>query len=447
MYSKLFRSFIFPLMELSQGTKIQKYLKWLEKTQWWKQPSEIKELQNKKLRALIRHAYENVPYYHKLFRKLNLKPDDIEREEDLRKLPILRKEDIRKNFSELLARDFKRWKPKLNATSGSTGEPLKYYITMDSISIGWASGFRAWGSGYKLGDKYAMLGGSSLVPKNITLKKRIRYLFERALPLTSLYMTEEKMREYARKLEEFKPKFIRGYPSALFILAKYLHENDYNDIRPRAVFTTAETLLPYQRKVIEDVFGCDVYDGYGCRDGNANAMECVEHTGYHIAAEQVIMEFVSMKDGEHVSPGEMGEIIATDLHNYAMPFIRYAVEDVAVPSDEICPCGRGLPLLKSIEGRVFDIIKLKDGTMLSGVPLTDELDSMESVKQYQIIQESEDEIIVKIVKEKGYAEEDTKRILRMLREGVGEEMNIKIEFVNEISTTKAGKRRYIISKV
>jgi len=170
MYSKLFRSFIFPLMELSQGTKIQKYLKWLEKTQWWK-PSEIKELQNKKLRALIRHAYENVPYYHKLFRKLNLKPDDIKREGDLQKLPILRKEDIRKNFSELLARDFMRWKPKLNATSGSTGEPLKYYITMDSISIGWASGFRAWGwEAYKLGDKYAMLGGSSLVPKNITLK-------------------------------------------------------------------------------------------------------------------------------------------------------------------------------------------------------------------------------------------------------------------------------------
>ena len=159
------------------------------------------------------------------------------------------------------------------------------------------------------------------------------------------------------------------------------------------------------------------------------------------------MELVSMKDGEHVSPGEMGEIIATDLHNYAMPFIRYAVEDIAVPSDEICPCGRGLPLLKSIEGRVFDIIKLKDGTMLSGVPITGELDDMESVKQYQIIQESEDEMIVKIVKEKSYTEEDTKRILRMLRERVGEEMKIKIEFVDEILTTGAGKRRYIISKI
>ena len=132
MYSKLFRCVIFPLMEFSQGTKIQKYLKWLEKTQWWK-PSEIKELQDKKLRALIRHAYENVPYYHKLFRKLHLKPDDIKEEEDLQKLPILRKEDIRKNFSELLARDFKRWKPKLNATSGSTGEPLKYYLSLIHI--------------------------------------------------------------------------------------------------------------------------------------------------------------------------------------------------------------------------------------------------------------------------------------------------------------------------
>ena len=206
-------------------------------------------------------------------------------------------------------------------------------------------------------------------------------------------------------------------------------------------------MLPYQRKVIEDVFGCDVYDGYGCRDGNANAMECVEHTGYHIAAEQVIMEFVSMKDGEHVSPGEVGEIIATDLHNYAMPFIRYAVEDVAVPSDEICPCGRGLPLLKSIEGRVFDIITLKNGTMLSGLPLTDELDHMESIKQYQIFQKSENELIVKIVRRKIYTQEDTKRILNALRRHTRGEMKIKIEFVDEIPTTGAGKRRYIISNM
>ncbi|RLI74710.1 hypothetical protein DRP04_14375 [Archaeoglobales archaeon] len=260
-------------------------------------------------------------------------------------------------------------------------------------------------------------------------------------------MTDEKIERYVQELKRFKPKFIRGYPSALFIFAKYLDENNIHDIQPKAVFTTSETLLSYQRRFIQDVFGCDVYDGYGCRDGNANAMECVEHTGYHVASEQVIMEFV--RNGEGVSE-DMGEIVVTDLHNYAMPFIRYAVGDVGTPTDETCSCGRGLPLLKSIEGRVLDIITLEDGTMLSGEALImciSNLSVAKSVKQYQIIQESESKLVVKIVKGEAYTPRDSRNILSALRNHVGDKMDIRIEFVDNIPTTRAGKRQYVISKV
>jgi len=448
VYSKLFRGILFPIMEISQGTKIQSYLKWLNKTQWWR-PKELEDLQNKKLRALIKHAYENVPYYHRLFRKLNLKPEDIKTKEDLQKLPLLTKEEIRKNFSDLLAKDFKKWQPKQNATSGSTGEPLKYYTTIDSISMGWAVGYRAWGwAGYKIGDKLVKLGGSSLVPSSLTFKKRLRYCLERVLPLPSTDMTEETLDRYALSISKFKPEYIRGYPSSLFILAKFLAKSDYN-IQPKAIFTTAETLLPSHRRFIQDVFNCDVLDGYGCRDGSANAMECVEHSGYHMASELVIMEFI--KDGEHVSPGEAGEIVATDLHNYAMPFIRYAVGDVGVPSDEQCSCGRGLPLVKSIEGRVINMIKLKDGTLLSGLPFTDIFEEIEykkegSIRKYQIVQENKDLIVVKIVRGENFTDDDMKKIIEFIRDIV-KDLEIKIEFVDEIPSTKSGKRLFVVSKV
>lgn len=450
MYPTLFRNVIFPVMEFSQGTKIQKYLKWLEKTQWWK-PEELEELQNKKLRALIRHAYENVPYYHNLFRKLNLKPEDIKTKEDLKKLPILTKDEIRKNFIELLAKNFEKWKPLQNATSGTTGEPLKYYITIDSASIRWASGFRAWGwAGYKLGDKRATLAGASLVPSNIPFKKRLRYLFERNLPLSAFNLTEEAMAQYAQKLRHFKPKFIRGYPTALSIFAKYLDENNIYDLRPQAIFTTAETLFPHQRKIIENAFGCEVFDGYGCVDGNANAMECNEHI-YHIASEQVVMEFV--KKGERVYHNELGEVVVTDLYNYAMPFIRYAPGDVAIPSDEQCPCGRGLPLIKSIEGRTWDLIITRSGRIIYPIlipymfyPNPNNPKEIKGIKQYQVVQETKEKLLIKIVKESG-CEEDFGYILQNFRKFIGDEMDLEVSFVESIPPEKSGKVRLVVSKV
>ena len=431
-------------MEFSQGTKIQKYLKWLEKTQWWRH-KELEELQNKKLRALIKHAYENVPYYHQLLRGLNLKSDDIKTVEDLQKLPILTKAEIRRNFSDMLAKDPEKWMPRLNATSGSTGEPLRYYITKDNLSIGWASGFRAWGwAGYALGDKRATLAGTSLIPKESPeLNKRVRWFLERNLPLSAVDMNGEKIAAYVKMLRQYKPKFVRGYPSALYIFANFLKKEGISDIKPKAVFTTAEMLLQPYRELIEEQFGCEVFDGYGCRDGGANAMECSEHR-YHISIEQVVMEFV--KADEQVSSGEPGEIIATDLHNYAMPFIRYAVGDVGTPLDERCSCGRNLPLMKSIEGRTTDIIIFGNGVMLSGPALTLVFKDR-NIEQYQVIQESKNELIIKIVKGSNYTENDTNHILKIIKGHVGEEVDIKIEFVNNIQTTKTGKHRFIISKV
>jgi phenylacetate-CoA ligase len=444
MYSAIARHILYPVAERLLGTNLLKHSRELEETQWWP-PEQLRELQNEKLRALIKHAYENVPYYHRVFQERGLADRDIRTIEDLSKLPVLTKDDIRRNFQALMANDFKKWRPVPAATGGSTGEPLRYYITLDTASINWAGMFRGWGwAGYRLGDKRATLGGSSLVPdKPPTFLERARRIGERNLPLSAAGMDENKMAAYVSKLKKYKPKFLYGYPSAIYTFADYLAGRGINDIRPQAVFTTAEVLLPHHRQGIEEQFGCKVFDQYGCYDGGAQALECPAHHGLHISAEKAVMEFV---DGNKtpVAPGKVGEILATDLHNYAMPFIRYAIGDMGTLSTKPCPCGRGLPLLSSLEGRTTDRIVFSNGVVLSGPALTLVFKDCR-IKQYQVIQKAGDRLLVKVVKGEGYTERDTEHFLGIIKAHAGKSIGIETEFVDEILPTKAGKYKFIIS--
>jgi len=446
MYSIIARHVLYPVGEAFLGTRMLKYLKELEKTQWWS-PERLRELQNDKLRALIKHAYENVPYYHRTFQEKGLTVNDIQAVGDLQKLPVLTKDIIRKNFSELLAKNSNKRRPFLNATGGSTGEPLKYYIDAEATSINWAGTFRGWKwAGYKLGDQRATLAGASLVPdKPPSLIKRLRWLGERDRPFSAVHIDNEKMALYADKISAFKPAFLRGYPSALYSFANYLRKNNLRSIKPKAIFTTAEMLLPHYREIIEGQFGCKVFDNYGCYDGGLQAMECTEHNGYHISVEKAVMEFVD-KDRNPVHLGESGEILATDLHNYTMPFIRYAVGDMGTLCSEQCPCGRRLPLMKSIEGRTSDIIVFSNGVTLSGPALTLMFKDCR-IKQYQVIQEAKDKLVIKVIKAEKYSDSDTDHFLKIIRAHVGKNVIIEIQFIDDIPLTKAGKWKFIISKV
>jgi len=446
MYSTIAKHILYPIGEVFLGTKMLKYLKELEETQWWSS-EQLRELQNEKLRALIKHAYGNVPYYRRIFEERGLNDRDIQTVEDLQKLPILTKNDIRQNFSDLLAKDSNKRKPLLNSTSGSTGEPFKYYIDMEVTSISWAGAFRGWEwAGYKLGDKRATLAGSSLVPdKSPSLANRLRWQGERNQLFSAVHMNKERMALYARKIASYKPKFLRGYPSAIYTLASYLKEAGINTISPQAAFTTAEMLLPQHRDFIEKQFGCKVFDQYGCYDGGLQAMECSTHEGYHISVERVIMEFVD-ENKKPVPVGCSGEILATDLHNYTMPFIRYAVGDRGALAEEQCPCGRGLPLMKSIEGRTTDIITFTSGATLSGPALTLVFKDCR-IKQYQVVQEARDKLVIRVVKAEGYSDKDSEHFLSIIRAHAGTNIDIETQFVDEIPTTKTGKYRFIISKL
>ena len=445
MYSTLARYVLYPVGEAFLRTSVVRYLKILEESQWWPW-EQLREWQDEKLRSLVKHAYLNVPYYRRIFDERGISDRDIQTVDDLWKLPPLTKEDIRQNFSDLLATNFKSYKPFLNATSGSTGEPLKYYTTLDVASISWAGEFRSWGwAGYKLGDKRVTLGGSSLVPdKRPSLVSRLRWLGERNLPLSVAHMDEDRMASYAKKISSYRPKFLRGYPSAICRFADYLKKTDVT-IRPVAIFTTAEMLLPHHRETIEGQFACEVFDQYGCYDGGPQAMECPTYRGYHVTAEKAVVEFVG-DNGKQVPAGSAGEILSTDLHNYAMPFIRYAVGDGATVADRPCSCGRGLPLVESLQGRVTDVIALSNGVTLSGPALTLVFKDC-NIKQYQVVQEAKDTLVIRVVKGEGYTEQDTSHFLRVIGAHAGEDVRINVEFVDDIVTTKAGKHRFVISRV
>lgn len=444
IYPYFAKNILLPVSDFVLNTKIHQELKHLGKSQWW--PHEkLQQYQNKKLHKLIKHSYENIPYYHNVFRKLKLYPDDIKNYEHLEKLPMLTKNIVRENFSTLRAKNFTKWNPISGATSGSTGKPLRYFVDSQSTSTGWASAFRGWSfAGYKFGDKRVTLAGASLIPhKKLTVKQQLRIKLERNLQLSAVHMSDEIMNKYIKKLNAYNPKFLRGYPSAWYSFAQYLEKSGYNlNFYPTAIFTTAEMLYPYQRKLIEDVFGCEIFDGYGCQDGGASAFECKEHFGYHISIERCVMEFI--KDNINVSNEEEGNIVLTDLDNYAMPFIRYEVGDIGIPSDEKCPCGRGLPLMSSIIGRTTDVITFNNGITLSGPALTLIFGPL-NIEQYQVIKKKDNMLLIKIIKGSDYSQNDEIHILKTIKAHVGNDIDISIEYVSEIPKTKAGKLKFIIS--
>jgi phenylacetate-CoA ligase len=443
------RNVSLPINDFITGTDISRQLTLLEKSQWWK-PEDLQDYQNKRLRSLIHHAYANVPYYHDLFCSLGLSPSDISTKEDLVKLPVLTKEDIRKSPERFVAQNIPQKSLIHGTTSGSSGKVFEYFLDKDTLSISRAAGLRAWGfAGYSVGDKLVTLAGSSLLPKNVPLYTKIRFKFSRNLPLSSYNLNSERLDEYLQQIIKFNPRYIRGYPSSIAILAEHALEHDIDGINPKGVMTTAETLSKSQREMISSAFHCDVFDQFGCFDGGANACECDQHSGYHISVERSVHEFLD-DSGSPVAPGENGHIILTDLWNYAMPFIRYDAGDMGVPTDRTCPCGRGLPLLEKITGRTVEQIVLPDGKRLPGLLLTDIFehgDVVTAIQDYQIVQEKVDKFVINIVKSDRYTSAMSKEIEEFFWGHLGRDAEIRFNFLEEIPRTDANKRRIVVCKV
>jgi len=407
---------------------------------------QLLEYQAKNLRELIQQAAHNVPYYHHLFNKNHITADSIKTLDDLQKIPILGKDPLRQDPERFINQRYHKKDLNTIYTSGTTGTPLKIYCTSETRQLNYAFYDRFLEqAGINRKGRKVTLGGRTIVPSEQMHPPFWRYSqFQKNLFFSSYHLTEGNIPHYIDKFSKFQPEYIDSYPSSLYVIAKYAAEHNIN-LKGiiKAITTSAETLFPEQREIIESVFGVPIFDQYGAVEMCVFVSQC-KNLNYHIQMDYGIIEYLR-NDGTQAKPGEEAEIICTGFINPVMPLIRYHIGDRGIFSDKPCRCGSNFPVMEKILGRMDDIILTPDGRkvgrlgpVIRGFP----------VKEVQYIQEKVSELIVLIVKDAGFNTFTTEReLIKELQKRVGTKIDLKFKYVDKIERSSGGKLRTLISKI
>jgi phenylacetate-CoA ligase len=392
------------------------------------------------LRDMLRHAIERVPHYRDATGRAGPSMADLRSLDDLRRWPILEKDRVRESASRFLSDGLRPSDLIRIETSGTTGTPLLTFRDLEAERL-WFAYFerriRNW-AGVTHRDRWAMLGGRVIVPVTRRRPPFWKYNpFMRQLYMSSYHLAPEFLDRYLEALRAYRPVYLYGYASSCEALARHVLDRGATDLRFRVVLTSSETLFEHQRRIIERAFGCPVRDSYGSAEMVALATEC-EAGALHVSPEVGIVEV--LRDGEPVRKGETGELVCTGLLNRAMPLIRYRTGDAAVQGAGACRCGRALPILRRIEGRVDDLLWTRDGRAIGR--LDPVFKGVENVVEAQIVQERVDGIRVRLVPAAGYRDEDGRRIAANLTERMGE-VHVVVEIVPRIERVN-GKFRAVI---
>ena len=459
IYSKIDRYCLLPVADKIMHRSLYRSWKEYERNERLSK-EQLEELQNKKLQRLVNHCYNNVPYYRQLFDASGLTPADIRTREDLHKLPVLTKQTIRDHYKDIVSRDIDRRRYTNESTGGSTGTPLQFIIDTAEWSADWASSFRAWNwYGFRLGEKMFTLGGNSLVAKKkrLTPKDIFDLYIMRNLKRSSGDVTDEAMQQHYEAFMRWQPKAMRGYGSSLVIFARYIRKNNLPVVPLTCILTTGEILLPEYRETLQQVFHCPVYDEYGAGDGGVKAHECTLRNGLHISEEQCVVEITDVS-GKLLPDGEIGYVTLTDLNNYAFPFLRYQVGDMACIKPGLCACGRPSRLLGQVLGRAGKLLYNKQGVPLSPtmLPIMLYRDNdyhneencviYNTIDRFQIRQDKQGDIRI-LLKLKD-AKEDRQQfgyvVTNYEKHFVGSK--VTLEFVDDIPLLPSGKEDYCVSE-
>jgi phenylacetate-CoA ligase len=414
----------------------------LARTQWLSH-EELAAWQLLGLQGIVKHAYENVPFYRELYGRAGAEPEDIRTFEDFEALPFLTREDVREHLEDLVAPAL-RDQALPNSTGGSTGMPMQFY---HEKAYGWWDPAlelrgRGW-YGVHDGDKLALVWGANRDMHTEGLGARLKARIQRERYLNAFEMTRPQMRAYAEMLVRWQPVMVRAYASALCLFAEFVRDEAIAGIRPKLIEITAEKVFPWQRELLEEVFGCPVADWYAAREFGTIGFECPEGS-LHVGETRYI-EVVA--DGKVAEPGQMGEVTITSLHQKAMPFIRYRIGDMAVAAPEPCSCGRGLPALQEVVGRVQDFLIAADGHLIYGGYLPHTFRLWPEIERFQAYQPDRQHLEVRIVASPRDDPTWLERLDHELHLGFGEDMQIDLLLVDEIPLTAAGKHRVVISDI
>lgn len=414
----------------------------------WLPPQELRAYQEERLRNIIHQAYHHVPYYRRLFDQRRLKPSDVQTVEDLHKLPLLSREKVRANYAELCADNARQFRPAAAHTSGTTGEPLRFLVDKPSNILEFVYYWRHWSwAGYRLGDCFADVRYDYFVRRSETTDNV--WAFQphlRRLLLNSMRISPDRIGGYAKVLRRYRPRFIRARPVSLYCLALFLRERRLDDITFQAVFTGGETVLPQHREMIETTFGCMVLDSYGHMERCVAVSQCPEG-GYHINSEYGILE---LADERRRNDGAViGRAVGTSLHKMAMPFLRYEVDDLieVCSNEKPCPCGRMLPLVRTVHGRKQDVILTPDGRRIPS--LFNVFYYVRGIRFFQLVQEEVERLMVRIVKGTDFTPQSEESMKLWLGRFIGDGMSIELEYISErdLALDDTGRPIPVVSRV
>lgn len=444
----------FKLRDFCYPLSILRLRRQFERSQWAPREALVRD-QERRLRRIVAHAYENVPHYRDTFRRLGLSPADIRTLEDLPKIPTLSKANLREQFPNLQADNRARFHPREARTSGTSGEPTRFLLDKPANVLEFVYYWRHWSwVGYRLGDRFAELSSHTFLRDES--RSRRPFLFQKLagrLLLNSLALSPGIVPEFARALRAYRPRFLKGIASALTYLAVFFREAGVDDVRFQGVFSTGEVLTARQRRTIEEVFGGKVYDSYGHMERTVAVSECPEG-GLHINIEYGILETVERVPLDPQPPGAgvtyTARVVGTSLHNFSMPLLRYEVGDLVEVEepDPLCACGRSLPRIRRVIGREGDAIETPDGKVVTTIFIV--FDEVSGVAQGQVIQEALDRLRLRVVRGPGYSARSEEDLLRYVRRFVGPGMAVEIEYLSHDDFRREagdGKFRTVVSRV
>ena len=459
IYHYIDENILLPVADVLYGSAIHSRLRYFRNYDSLSKEEVVKR-QNAKLRKLVHHCYDHVPYYTKLFNHLGLKPEDIQSGKDLVKLPILTKQIIRDNYDDLVCHAVDSSRLIKCSTGGSTGTPLHFCKDALEWSGQKAATLRAWEwYGLYLGNRIFSLGGNSIVKKKkrFSLKNIYDTVIMRNFKHSSADVSDEGMRRHYDSLMRLKPDAIRGYGSSLYIFARFIERYQLPVCPVKVILTTGEVLVPEYRRKLEAVFKAPVYDEYGAGDGGLLSHECTEQSGLHIEEELCYVE-ITDKSGRVLPDGEIGYVTLTDLENYAFPFLRYQVGDMSYIKPGFCPCGKKTRLFGEVLGRAGRLVYNKQGVPISPTMLPimmyPELDYHKlehqilynKIDRFQIRQDKQGDIRI-LLKMKDKADE-TNQFAYIVdnyeKHFAGSK--VTLTFVDEIPTLPSGKEDYCISE-
>lgn len=420
----------------------------LEQFQWKNKDEQI-ELQRRHLEQVLEYANTYVPYYRNLFRKIGFHPEDFKANPDcFQGLPLLTKDTVRQQYQQLITTEPSRQKFLIKAkTGGTTGEPMwfmqdkvydNYRVALNFHQMQW--------SGWLLGQPEGRLWGHVLAgnsgQKSISTKVK-EWLVNR-FSSNAFHMTPRSMEIFASHLEKHPDCLVWSYVSTMYRFAHFVQERK-RPIKLYAVYTAAEPLYEYHREFIERTFDCKVFNSYSSVETGDIACECDRHDGLHMMMRNCYLEI--LQDGQSVPDGIEGEFIITNLTNLAFPLIRYQIGDVGKKRRGGCSCGRELPMLEVVEGRIIDFFKTRDRGLVWGAFAIPMVPTLGKIKQYQIVQKTLDLVVFRIVKQGPVDETKFEEIKKACKTGLGKNVEAKLEYVDDLPVTPTGKHRYTISEV